>query len=142
MDKNGNHTDRYGRALAVGTRVQMVSDNELAGEVGTGRVASLPPEGNDYYGFPEVEFDHDGRKRHVADSALLIDERTWVTVTNHHGTFRALSLNVDEAIRRHLPASVADLRDVYRFATDPGGDYSDVRTVGELLVMIAANERA
>jgi hypothetical protein len=37
---------------------------------GTGVVSALPPEGNDWHGFPYVRFDHDDKQRHVAETLL------------------------------------------------------------------------
>lgn len=140
MDAKGNYTDRRGTLLMLGTRVRMVRDEFLSGAVGSGRVASLPPEGNDYNGFPLVEFDHDGRKRHVPDSALLVDDSSYVELVNRYGTFRTTPRLLDSAIARYLPASVGELRETYRKhckLTVNGHDYGDVESASELLIMIA-----
>lgn len=140
MDAQGKHTDRYGVRLEEGMPVLMYVDNAKAGEIGTGRVKALPPAGNDWYGFPLVTFDHDGRDRRVADTALLVDEAARVQVVNQLGTFRVSADELDLVIERHLPATIVELRQAYDQA---GGDLdvSDVDTVTELLAMIACAKR-
>lgn len=145
MDENGNYTDRRGALLLRRMRVKMARDEYQSGAVGSGMVDSLPPEGSDWYGFPLVEFDHDGRKRHVPDTALIVDNTAWITLVNRYGRFTAAARFVDRAMVRHLPASPDQLREKYRKLCKAGPesehDYRDTE-VSELIVMIAHLEMA
>ncbi len=59
-----------------------------------------------------------------------------ITLTNAHGTFTTDGYGLDRVIARYLPASPNDLR-AEMAEINPDGDYSDVRCVGEFLVMLA-----
>lgn len=70
MNSEGKYTDKFGRVLTVGAGVQVVKAEE---EVhGTGVIISLPPEGNDWYGFPYVRLNHTGKPHHIPDSNLRL----------------------------------------------------------------------
>lgn len=69
MNREGQHTDRRGRVLNVDDHVVVVwPDDPLNGQ--TGVIKTLPPEGNDWNGFPYVRMLSDGKLHHVPDSAL------------------------------------------------------------------------
>jgi hypothetical protein len=60
-----------------------------------------------------------------------------ITLTNRHGRFEASAFLVEQAIVKFLPASVNDMRQLFK---DLGyrEDYSDVHYISEWLVIIAA----
>ena len=59
-----------------------------------------------------------------------------ITLNNRHGTFSANAFLVEQAIMKFLPASVNDMRQLFK---DLGyqEDYSDVHYISEWLVIIA-----
>ena len=69
MNNAGQYTDHHSRVIMPGDRVNMVLDNQAVPRNAPGVVVSLPKEGNDYYGFPLVDFGKHGRK-HVPDNSL------------------------------------------------------------------------
>lgn len=110
MDGEGNHADRYGRVLRTGVRVKMFKDNQPAGQYGEATVKSLPaPSGadKDQYGFPLFTFDHDGKDRRVADTAVVR-----IDVASDNPTVAALEAALEatktrNAALRHLSNTLA-----------------------------------
>jgi hypothetical protein len=70
MNSEGKYTDKFGRLLDVGSTVQV---EKPEGDVyGTGVITSLPPEGNDWHGFPYVRLHHSGKRHHITESNLRL----------------------------------------------------------------------
>jgi hypothetical protein len=71
VDSEGNYTDRHGKLIRIGTPVQVAEDYDYPGpDKGVGEVVTLPPDGNDWHGFPHVRMHEDGKLYHIPDSAL------------------------------------------------------------------------
>jgi hypothetical protein len=70
MNAEGKYTDKFGRVLDVGVTVEVV---KAEGEQhGTGEVITLPPPGDDWYGFPYVRLHHSGKPHHIAEPNLRL----------------------------------------------------------------------
>lgn len=144
IDDEYYYVGKRGEMLTVYTDVVMATDNHETGAVGAGTIVWLPRPGSNHHGFPLVQFDHDGGKRHVAATELLVNKTASVTLTNRYGTFTATPDELDAAIILYLPDTQRDL--AYRWRqvfTTLGTTYpdDDALTTTELLIMIVHAER-
>lgn len=70
VNTEGKYTDKFGRVLDVGSTVEVI---KAEGEVhGVGEIVTLPPEGNDWHGFPYVRLHHSGKRHHISDNNLRL----------------------------------------------------------------------
>ncbi len=89
-----------------------------------------------WYGWYRYQFGT-SESQPQGDGQMATTEKT-ITVENAHGLFRCSPIALDAALNRCLPGSVQDLRNYFcaRVEARPG-EYDDVTSVGELLIMIA-----
>jgi hypothetical protein len=66
------YKDKYGNQLQVGDRADVdMAISTPDWTTGGGRIISMPGPTSDFYGYPRMEWESDGLRRHVPNSWLI-----------------------------------------------------------------------